>query len=125
MCGMAMALQVNLTYPVCGLGSRSARTGPPATRHLPPSMCVFHDEHGKLSEGCEGEWAGGKGDPNETPRPQAVAERASESEDGTAVYTRMRTDGEGPEPLEVRSTKSRRRTKYPANAEAVHERCLV
>ena len=96
MVGIAMAIQGNLTSPVCCLGSRRARTGQPVTRHLTHAMCVFHDEHGKLPAGCQGEWEGGKGDPNDTPMPQEVAERASESEDGKAVYTRMRTDGEGP-----------------------------
>src|SRR5712692_2652199 len=39
------------------------------TRHLQRSVCVFHGEHGSLREGCQGEWEGGKGDPNETPTP--------------------------------------------------------
>ena len=73
---IATAIQVNLIYPVCRLGSRRERTGQPATRHLTHALCVFHDEHGKLPAGCEGEWEGGKGDPNETPMPQEVAERA-------------------------------------------------
>jgi len=90
--------------------------GKPATRHLHHAVGVFQDEHGQLPEGCQGERAGGKGDPNDTPRPQAVADGAEESEDGKAVYTRTRTDGEGPSPLEGRRTKSRRHTKYPANA---------
>jgi len=66
---MVMAIQVNLTYPVCRLGSRRARMGQPVTRHLHHSVCVFHNEHGRLLEGWEGEWEVGKGDPNETPMP--------------------------------------------------------
>ena len=31
---IVMAVQVNLSYPVCRLGSRKERMGPPATRHL-------------------------------------------------------------------------------------------
>jgi len=73
---MAKALQVNLTYPGGWLGSRRARMGPPGTRHLHHSVWVFHDEHGKLPDGCEGEWEVGKGDPNETPMPQEVADGA-------------------------------------------------
>ena len=66
---LVMAIQANLIYPVCRLGSRRERMGTPATRHLPHSVCVIHTEHGRLLEGWEGEWAVGKGDPNETPRP--------------------------------------------------------
>ena len=62
---MVMAIQGNLTSPVCRRGSRRARMGPPVTRHLQHSVCVCHNEHGRLLEG----WEGGKGDPNETPRP--------------------------------------------------------
>ena len=62
---MSLAIQVNLTYPVCRLGSRRARMGPPVTRHLPHSVCVIHTEHGRLCEGCQGEWEVGKGDPKE------------------------------------------------------------
>jgi hypothetical protein len=54
-----------------------AKTGEPqraagarrATRHLSRAMGVFQAAHGRLREGCQGEWAGGKGDPNDTPRP--------------------------------------------------------
>ena len=66
---LATALQGTLTYPVGVLGSRRARMGPPATRHLHHAVCVFSTEHGRLREGCEGEWDVGKGDPNETSRP--------------------------------------------------------
>ena len=66
---MVMAIQGNLTSPVCRRGSRRARMGPPVTRHLQHSVCVCHNEYGRLLEGWEGEWEGGKGDPNETPRP--------------------------------------------------------
>ena len=66
---IVMAVQVNLPYPVCRLGSRKERMGPPATRHLHHSVCVIHIEHGRLLEGCQGEWEGGKGDPNDTPMP--------------------------------------------------------
>jgi hypothetical protein len=31
---IVMAIQVNLTYPVCRLGSRKERMGQPETRHL-------------------------------------------------------------------------------------------
>ena len=62
---MSLAIQVNLTYPVCRLGSRRARMGPPVTRHLPHSVCGIHTEHGRLCEGCQGEWEVGKGDPKE------------------------------------------------------------
>jgi hypothetical protein len=34
-------------YPMLGLGNRKARTGRPATRHLPQPGCVLHCEHGK------------------------------------------------------------------------------
>ena len=51
------------------MGSRRARKGQPVTRHLPHAVCVFHAEHGRLREGCQGEWEVGKGDPNETPKP--------------------------------------------------------
>jgi hypothetical protein len=33
--------------PMLGLGNRKARTGRPATRHLPQPACVLHCEHGK------------------------------------------------------------------------------
>ena len=54
-----------------------AQTGEPqraegarrATRHLSRSMGVFQAAHGRLREGCQGAWAGGQGDPNDTPRP--------------------------------------------------------
>ena len=72
----AQALQVNLLSPGGRLGSRRARMGQPVTRHLHHAVGVCHDEHGKLPEGCEGEWDGGKGDPNETPMPQDVADGA-------------------------------------------------
>jgi len=65
----AMALQGNLPSPGGALGSRRARMGPPGTRHLTHSVWVFYTEHGRLREGWEGAWDGGKGDPNETPRP--------------------------------------------------------
>src|SRR5712691_368449 len=58
------------------LGSRKARTGHQATGHLHHLGGVLHGEHGKLPEGCQGEWEVGKGDPNETPMPQEVADRA-------------------------------------------------
>jgi len=74
---MVMAIQGNLSSPGGRLGSRRARMGQPVTRHLPHAVCVCHDEHGKLPEGGEGEWEGGKGDPNDTPRPQEVADGAS------------------------------------------------
>ena len=52
-----MVTQVNLTYPVFILGSRKERKGQLATRHLHHSSNhVLHDEHGKLPEGCQGEW---------------------------------------------------------------------
>src|SRR5438034_5223461 len=121
---MATALQGNLTDPVGRLGSRRARTGPPATRHLPPSGCVFHAEHGKLRAGCEGRWTGGRGRPRTTSRClSAVADGAEESEDGNAVHTGNTPHGEGPSPVEVRRTKRSRRTKDPAHAQAVHARC--
>ena len=66
---IAKALQVNLPSPGGRLGSRRARTGQPGTRHLTHAVCVFHTAHGRLREGGQGEWAVGKGDPNETPRP--------------------------------------------------------
>ena len=65
----AKALQVNLAYPGGRLGSRRARKGQPVTRHLTHAVCVFYTEHGRLRKGCQGAWEGGKGDPNETPRP--------------------------------------------------------
>jgi hypothetical protein len=46
------------------------------THHLNHHVRVLYGEHGKPSEGCQGEWTVGKGDPNETPMPQKVAERA-------------------------------------------------
>ena len=58
---MRLAIQVNLTDPVCRLGSRRARLGPPVTRHLPHAVCVIHTEHGRLCEGWQGAWEGGKG----------------------------------------------------------------
>ena len=63
MCGMAMAIQGNLPSPVWRLGSRSERTGQPATRHLHHAAGVFPAEHGKLSQECQGQWTGGKGRP--------------------------------------------------------------
>ena len=39
------------------------------TRHLSRAVCVFQAEHGRLREGWEGEWTGGKGAPNATPTP--------------------------------------------------------
>ena len=60
---IATAIPVNLSYPVCRLGSRRERTGQPGTRHLPHSACVFHAAHGKFSKECEGEWTGRKGRP--------------------------------------------------------------
>ena len=52
---------------------------------------------------------------------RAVRHRALSLPYGNAVHTGNTPLGEGPSPLEVRSTKSRRRTKYPANASAVQE----
>jgi len=71
-----MGTRVNLTYPVFMLGSRRERTGHRETRHLQHCAWVLYDEHGKLPAGCEGGWEGGKGDPNETPMPQEVTDRA-------------------------------------------------
>ena len=76
MLDIGMAIQVNLPSPVCRLGSRRARMGPPVTRHLQHAVCVFHDDHGKLPAGCAGEWEGGQGDPNAPPMPQEVADGA-------------------------------------------------
>jgi len=39
------------------------------TRHLHRAVCVFQVEHGRRLEGGQGEWAGGQGDPNNTPMP--------------------------------------------------------
>ncbi len=50
--------------------------GHSVTRHLPSFDGVLHCERRKLPGGCQGEWEVGKGDPNETPMPQEVAERA-------------------------------------------------
>src|SRR5262245_45890216 len=66
---LVLALQANLPYPVCRLGSRRARLGKRATRHRNHAVCVLHTAHGRWWEGGQGEWEGGKGDPNETPRP--------------------------------------------------------
>jgi hypothetical protein len=66
---IGLAMQGNLTYPAWCLGSRRARMGPRATRHLSHAVCVIHAEHGRLRGGWEGEWEGGKGDPNDTPKP--------------------------------------------------------
>ena len=60
----------------------SATTGEPqsaegARRNTPPKPSnVLPYEHGKLPDECEGEWTVGKREPNETPMPQEVAERA-------------------------------------------------
>ena len=96
-----MALQVNLTDPVCRLGSRRARTGQPATRHLHHFAGVYHTEHGKLLSGCAGKWTGERGRPWTTSRcPQEVAEGASEAESGKAGHTGPMPPGEGPSPWE-------------------------
>ena len=67
---LTMVPQVNLNLP-CG------KTGEPqrvdgakvTTRHLNRLARVLVHKHGKLPEGCKGEWKVGKGDPNETPMP--------------------------------------------------------
>ena len=61
--------QVNLTSPGERLGSRRERMR--ARRNTPPALFCLSllCEHGRLREGCQGEWDVGKGDPNETPRP--------------------------------------------------------
>jgi hypothetical protein len=69
MVAKAKALQGNLSSPGGRLGSRRARQGQPGTRHLPQAVCVFHPEHGRLRQGGQGAWAGGKGAPHDTPRP--------------------------------------------------------
>ena len=66
---LATALQAHLADPGGVPGSRSARRGPPVTRHLTHAVCVDDTEHGRLREGGQGAWTGGKGDPNDTPRP--------------------------------------------------------
>jgi len=43
-------------YPMLVLGGRKARRGPWGTHYLPHLVWVPHDEHGKLPDGCEGEW---------------------------------------------------------------------
>jgi len=48
--------RVNLTYPVSPRGSRKARTGQWATRHLQHCAWVLHDEHGRACKGCQGGW---------------------------------------------------------------------
>ena len=55
-------------YPLPGLGSPRAWTGPRGTGPLSHRDCVRQDEPGRLREGGQDEWAGGKGDPNDTPR---------------------------------------------------------
>ena len=66
---MTEALQAHLADPGGVPGSRSARRGPPVTRHLTHAVCVDDTEHGRLREGGQGAWTGGKGAPNDTPRP--------------------------------------------------------
>jgi hypothetical protein len=57
----------------------------------------------------------GKGSGEEgSESPTKLPRSSEESEHGKAVYTRIRTDGEDPEPLE------RRKQRYLANAQAVH-----
>jgi hypothetical protein len=56
-------------YPLLVLGSHRAWTGPRGTCHRSPLVGVRYGEHGRLREGWEGEWAVGKGDPNDTPKP--------------------------------------------------------
>ena len=51
------------------LGSPTEWTGPRGTCHLSSRVCVRHGAHGRLREGWEGEWTGGKGAPNATPTP--------------------------------------------------------
>ena len=83
---IALAIQGNLPSPVCGLGSRTARTGQPAPRHLHHGVGVFHAAHGQLLSGCSGRWTGGRGRPRTTSRGlRGVADGAEESEDGHAV----------------------------------------
>ncbi len=57
-------------------GATKSGWGTRTTRHLSRLARVLAHKHGKLPEGCKGEWTVGKGDPNETPMPQEVAERA-------------------------------------------------
>ena len=77
-----------------------AKTGEPqradgarrGTRHLERAACVVQAEHGRLRAGGQGEWEGGKGAPNETPRPSrrvgrgrgvgARDRRAQQAQDG-------------------------------------------
>ena len=55
--------------PLPALGSPTEWTGPRGTCHLSSRVCVRHGAHGRLREGGEGEWTGGKGAPNATPKP--------------------------------------------------------
>src|SRR5215471_7588795 len=43
-------------YPLIILGSRKARKGRKATRHLPHLVGVLPCEHGRLPAGCEEQW---------------------------------------------------------------------
>ena len=74
--GRAWGSRSTCCYPGGRWGSPKAGTGRSATRPLQHSVCVLHCEHGKLPEGCEGEWEVGKGDPNEPPMPREVADGA-------------------------------------------------
>ena len=113
MCGMAQALQVPRPSSGGSLGSRSARMGPPGTRHRQQAVGVCPGAHGQRPAGCAGAGAGGQGAPNDTPRPQAVADGAEESEAGQAVSTRRRPAGAGPAPADSRAPRD------PAHAAAV------
>src|SRR5215813_1701820 len=43
-------------YPLAILGSRKARKGRKATRHLPHLVGILPCEHGRLPEGCQEQW---------------------------------------------------------------------
>ena len=57
--------------------------------------------------------------PTKRPSPPGESDGASSSAHGPAVDTRMRTEGDGPEPVGRRRTKRKPRTQYPAHAPAV------
>ena len=85
-----------------------------APRPLHRCVCVCHAEHGQPPEACQGTGTVGRGRARTQSRClRGVAEGASESADGQAVHTGMRTPGAGPSPGECW-----RRRESPAQAPA-------
>jgi hypothetical protein len=81
-----------------GMGSQEHATSPmPFASSTPNTGDVVRDVQASGKEARE--------TPTKRQGLHEESDGAEESEDGKAVYTRTRTDGEGPSPLEVRRTK--------------------